>query len=154
MQSAKTANNRRVKDLAQITLTFDGPKSSENANPNPFTDYRLDVTFSQGKKSYRVPGYYAADGQAAFTSASAGNKWRVHFSPDATGEWSYEVSFKKGQGIAVSDEMGESAGYMDGQKGTFMIQETDKTGRDLRAKGRLNYVGKHYLQFAGPMSIS
>jgi len=137
-----------LKTWHKITLTFDGPKSSELATPNPFTDYRLDVTFSQGDKSYIVPGYFAADGQAAYTSATAGNKWRVHFSPDATGEWSYEVSFKKGPGIAISDDKGESAGYMDGEKGTFIVQKTDKTGRDLRGKGRLNYVGEHYLQFA------
>ena len=137
-----------LKTWHKITLTFDGPKSSELATPNPFTDYRLDVTFSQGDKSYLVPGYFAADGQAGYTSATAGNKWRVHFSPDMTGKWSYEVSFKKGPGIAISDDKGESAGYMDGEKGTFIVQKTDKTGRDLRGKGRLNYVGEHYLQFA------
>ena len=37
----------------------------------------------------------------------------------------------------------------DGQTGTFTIAPTDKTGRDFRAKGRLAYVGRHYLQFAG-----
>ena len=137
-----------LKTWHKITLTFDGPNSSELAKPNPFTDYRLDVTFSQGDKIYLVPGYFAADGQAAYTSANSGNKWRVHFSPDATGEWNYKVSFRKGPEIAISEDEGKSAGYMDGEKGTLMVQKTDKTGRDLRAKGRLNYVGKNYLQFA------
>jgi len=31
--------------------------------------------------------------------------------------------------------------------GSFSITPTDKTGRDLRGKGRLSYVGKRYLQF-------
>ncbi len=38
---------------------------------------------------------------------------------------------------------------MDGEKGTLTINPTDKTGRDFRAKGRLDYVGKHHLRFAG-----
>jgi hypothetical protein len=37
---------------------------------------------------------------------------------------------------------------MDGAKGSFNIAPTDKTGRDNRAKGRLEYVGKHHLRFA------
>ncbi len=30
----------------KVTLTFDGPETSERATPNPFTDYRLDVVSS------------------------------------------------------------------------------------------------------------
>jgi len=40
-----------------ITLTFDGPQTSETAEPNPFTDYRLDVVFKQGYQVFVVPGY-------------------------------------------------------------------------------------------------
>jgi len=65
-----------LKTWHKVTITFDGPQTSETADPNPFTDYRLDVTFSKGNKQYIVPGYYAADGNAAHTSADAGNKWR------------------------------------------------------------------------------
>ena len=32
--------------------------------------------------------------------------------------------------------------------GSFVIGPTDKTGRDHRGKGRLQYVGKHHLRFA------
>ncbi|WP_297087631.1 DUF5060 domain-containing protein [uncultured Draconibacterium sp.] len=137
-----------LKTWHKITLTFDGPESSETATPNPFTDYRLEVTFSQNEQQFVVPGYFAADGEAAFTSADAGNKWRVHFSPNKTGQWNYEVSFKKGAGIAVSEDEGESARFMDGAKGSFTVEKTDKSGRDLRAHGRLQYVGEHYQQFA------
>ena len=48
---------------------FAGPAASETATPNPFTDYRLNVTFKNGDTTYRVPGYYAADGDAAETGA-------------------------------------------------------------------------------------
>ena len=39
---------------------------------NPFLDYRLNVTFSHKKsaKEYLVPGFFAADGNAANTSAT------------------------------------------------------------------------------------
>lgn len=137
-----------LKTWHKVTLTFNGPECSETGTPNPFMDFRLEATFTQEEQKLVVPGYFAADGQAAYTSADAGNKWRVHFSPPAVGEWNYSVSFKKGEGIAVSDAEGESAGFMDGATGSFQVEKTDKTGRDFRAKGRLQYVGEHYQQFA------
>ena len=140
-----------LKTWHKVTITFDGPQTSETANPNPFTDYRLDVTFTKGDHKYVVPGYYAADGDAANTSATSGNKWRVHFAPSETGKWDYRVSFRKGNNVAVSDNprAGTSAGYMDGELGSFTVKPTDKTGRDFRGKGLLQYVGKHHLRFAG-----
>jgi hypothetical protein len=135
----------------KVTITFEGPQTGERAEPNPFVNYRLDVTFSQGEKTFLVPGYYAADGDAANSGADAGNKWRVHFAPCEPGPWSYRVSFRKGRGIVVSDDpdAGAGAGYMDGETGSFVVAPTDKQGRDLRGRGRLQYVGAHYLQFAG-----
>jgi hypothetical protein len=38
--------------------------------------------------------------------------------------------------------------YFDGVTGTFDVAETDKTGRDFRGKGMLQYVGERYLRFA------
>jgi len=37
----------------------------------------------------------------------------------------------------------------DGKSGSFMIAATDKTANDFRSKGRLQYVGGHYLRHAG-----
>ena len=143
-------------DLQQwhkVTLNIDGPEASEDGDPNPFTDYRLNVTFVHPKSglSYTVPGYFAADGDAANTSASSGNQWRVHLAPDHTGQWDYSVSFRKGSGVAVSDDAaaGEPIAPVDGLKGSFEVRPTDKSGRDFRGKGRLDYVGKHHLKFAG-----
>ena len=140
-----------LKKWHKVTLIFDGPQTSETATPNPFTDYRLEVTFNHNSgTSYTVPGYYAADGNAGQTGADSGNKWRVHFAPDKTGTWKWKASFRKGDNITVSDgpAAGESAGYMDGIAGTFSIADSDKTAPDFRSKGRLQYVNKHYLQFA------
>jgi hypothetical protein len=138
-----------LKKWHKLTLTFDGPKTGEDAQPNPFRDYRLNVTFRKGRRKYVVPGYYAADGNAGQTSATAGNKWRVYFVPDKTGRWTYTVSFRAGEDIALSsDPSAGSATAFDGAKGTFRIAPSDKTGRDFRGKGLLRYVGEHYLQFA------
>jgi len=137
-----------LKKWHTVTLTFDGPESDEMASPSPFSDYRLTVTFSKDAKTFVVPGYFAADGKAAYTSATKGNKWRVHFCPDEIGKWNYKVSFRKGTDIAINADKGKSGRYMDGKKGSFLIGESDKTGKDLRAKGRLKYVGEHYLKFA------
>ncbi|MFT5883623.1 MAG: hypothetical protein ACI9IP_000062 [Arcticibacterium sp.] len=133
----------------KITLSFMGPETDELAEENPFLDYRLDLTLTNGDKTYVVPGFYAADGNTAESSATSGNTWQVRFTPDAVGEWAYKVSFKKGTEIAVSNSINEaeSAGFMDGQSGSFIISDSDKTGKDNRAKGRLNYVGESYLKF-------
>ena len=153
-QDNATAKNAEIsgelKKWHKVTLTFEGPETDELHTYNPFLNYRLDVTFLTANKSYTVPGYFAADGNAGETSATGGNKWKVHFAPDETGTWSYEVSFKKGGNVAVTDDpsVGQSAGYMDGQKGSFTIAESDKQGRDFRGKGRLKFVDKTYLQFA------
>ena len=66
-----------------IAITFAGPCTAEAAEPNPFLDYRLTVTFTHTESALQVavPGFYAADGNAAETSATAGNRWRVRFTP-------------------------------------------------------------------------
>ena len=139
-----------LKKWHRITLNFEGPETSEMDENNPFLNYRLDVTFKNGDKEYIIPGFYATDGNAAETSSTSGNIWQVRFTPDAIGEWNYTISFKKGENIALAEEvsMASSAGFMDGQSGTFTISESDKTGIDNRAKGRLQYVGESYLKFA------
>ncbi len=138
-----------LKKWHRITLNFEGPQTDELSEVNPFLDYRLDVTFTNGDTSYVIPGFYAADGNTAETSATSGKIWQVRFTPDAVGEWSYTTSFKKGAEIAVADNAAsaESGEFMDGQTGTFTITASDKSGRDNRAKGRLQYIGESYLQF-------
>ena len=59
------------------------------------------MTFRNGDSTCVVPGYYAADGNAANTSATSGNIRRVHFCGDKTGRWTYEASFKGGPHVAV-----------------------------------------------------
>ena len=125
----------------KLTIDFAGPRCSETGTPNPFTHYRLDVTFRHGDgTTYKVPGYFAADGNAANTSAAEGDVWRVHFNPDRAGEWSYAVAFTAG---------GKAWVPLHGRTGAFTVAATDKTGRDFRARGRLRHTGDHFLRFAG-----
>jgi len=140
-----------LKRWHKVTLTLAGPFARErDESPNPFTDYDFTVEFrhESGEPVYRVPGYFAADGQAAETSAEAGNCWRAHLAPDKTGVWRYRVSFLKGKHAAIGGK-GQPLAPYHGVSGQFTVAETDKTGRDFRAKGRLAYVGKHHLQFLG-----
>ena len=92
-----------LKKWHRVTLTFTGPETSETAAPNPFRDYRLNVTFVHGSTRYVVPGFYAADGDSADTSARSGNRWRAHFTPDETGDWTYVASFRRGPVCWASD---------------------------------------------------
>ncbi len=139
-----------MKKWHTVTITFDGPQTSEANSPNPFTDYRLDVTFVSGDREIVVPGYYAADGDAGNTHAESGNKWNVHFTPDETGRWEYTASFHKGKNVATAKSRdGFDECSFHGESGRFVVEESDKTGRDFRSQGRLDYVGKRYLRFAG-----
>ncbi|KAF0235526.1 MAG: hypothetical protein FD181_3461 [Prolixibacteraceae bacterium] len=132
----------------KITLVLSGPETSEWAKENPFLDYKLEATFTNGNKSFKVPGFFAADGNAAETSADAGNTWKIRFRPDVAGTWNYKISFRKGKDIVVKEEdnMGEPVAG-DGLEGNFEVAETDKTGSDFRAKGRIVNGEKGYFKF-------
>ncbi|UCG87891.1 MAG: DUF5060 domain-containing protein [Gemmatimonadota bacterium] len=133
-----------------ITLTFEGPQASEDGSPNPFRDYRLTVAFTHSAtgSEHVVPGYFATDGDAAETSATAGTKWRVHFTPHETGWWTFAASFRAGPDVALGLEPeAGTPSHFDGASGSFQITESDKTGRDHRGKGMLRYVGESHLRF-------
>lgn len=134
-----------------VTLTLDGPFAHEQDNePNPFTDYRMEVSFQHSDGTqYIVPGYFAADGDARNSSAESGTQWRAHFAPDRVGEWNYRITFAEGKLAALDRAIGAKIlEQFHGKSGTVTVVASDKSGRDLRGQGRLQYVGKHYLQFA------
>lgn len=132
----------------KVTLVVNGPKTSECGKENPFLDYRLEATFTSGIKSYTVPGFYAADGNAAETSADKGNVWKIRFRPDATGTWNYKISFRKGKDIVVKEREyhGEPISG-DGLEGSFEVAASNKNGNDFRKKGRIVNGGMGYFRF-------
>jgi hypothetical protein len=152
-QAPTVAIGGDLRQWHRVTLTLDGPHAEETANePNPFRDYRMTVTFAHesGVPTYNVPGYFAADGNAANSSARAGNKWRAHLAPDKVGRWDWRIAFVRGKDAAI-DAAGSSAPVQpfDGLAGSFRVSATNKRAPDFRARGRLEYVGDRYLRFAG-----
>ncbi len=151
LKPANVKISGEAKQWHAVTLTIDGPQASEtDVDPNPYLDYAFSVTFTHesGSPTYSVPGYFAADGNAAQSCATSGNQWRAHLSPDKTGMWNYQIHFQRGKQVASGDT-GTPINTLDGMVGTFNVDPSDKSGQDLRAHGRLQYVGEHYLQFAG-----
>ena len=57
--TAAVAVSGERKAWHRVTLTFEGPQSHEDGETNPFLDYRLTVAFTNGVKSYVVPGFFA-----------------------------------------------------------------------------------------------
>lgn len=138
-----------------VSLTFDGPFAHElDRKPNPFTDYQFDVVFThESGSSRKVPGFFAADGNAAESSAESGTKWRVYFSPPLTGKWSYQASFLAAPHlIKDASQSAMEKKPLHGVTGMLEIGESDKEFPDFRARGRLAYVGNHLLQFQGDKS--
>lgn len=128
----------------KLTLEFEGPAISESDPENPFTAYRLLVDFHNGDHTITLPGFYAADGNAAETSAEGGNIWKVRFRPDRVGVWTYNVSFRKGQDTAISDDpsAGRSVSF-DGTTGSFEVLENEGH------RGRIVTTGSHYMKYGG-----
>ena len=89
---------------AYVTLDFIGPQTSESATPNPFTDLELTVIFAQGDTRIPIRGYFAADGNAAETSAVSGNIWRAHFSAPTAGEWRWTANMRGPDGALPLDK--------------------------------------------------
>ncbi|MEM8486802.1 MAG: DUF5060 domain-containing protein [Bacteroidota bacterium] len=120
------------------------------SDPNPFTDYRLRVTFTSEDASnvMDVPGFYAGDGNAAISESDSGNVWQVYFTPEQTGTWNYTVSFETGADLVLSTAAGTPL-EPDGTTGTFSIEASDKTGNDFRSKGFLRHVNKSHFYFSG-----
>ncbi len=99
---------------------------------------------------YVVPGYFAADGNAANSGAQSGTKWHAHFAADRPGKWNYRIAFVTGKNCAIdAAAASRPMARFDGKSADIVVTASDKTGNDLRAQGRLEYVGKRYLQYAG-----
>ncbi len=123
-----------------VTLTATGPASSETAEPNPFTHYRLEaVLTAPSGRELLIPGFFAADGNAAETGADAGDQWRVRFTPSEQGEWRYVMRISAGDSPSAKTLA----------EGSFHVGPSDKTLPDFRAAGMLEYVQDRYLVFAG-----
>ncbi len=129
-----------------------GPVTDEASTPNPFLDYRLNATFTHGGsgETWIVPGFFDADGRPHDSSATGGNTWRVNFAPPRTGGWVYEVSFRQGLEIAISEDPAEGVALAnDGLTGCFQVGPPDVGATGFHLSGPLVASGGHYLRTAG-----
>jgi len=144
-----------LKRWHRIAITCNGPSADETAQ-HTFTDYRFNVTFSNGERSLTVPGHFAADGNAANSGATVGNQWRAYFSPPETGGWNYLVSFRTGQNIAIENDIniGTPVSEINGAGGSFQVSGSGEVTRDMRTRGLLlHYSGESRLRFEGSKNM-
>ena len=132
-----------------LTFTHDRVLSEASAL-NPFLGLRLGVDFyHESGRVLTVPGFFAADGNAAESGATAGDRWRVRFAPELAGDWYYVASFRSGSQIALDPNpgVGEPESF-DGASGSFSVAVADPRDPGFLSKGRVDYVGEHHLRFA------
>ncbi len=139
----------------KITISADLPNTTLNESASTFRNHRMDVVFTDpnGEK-IRVPGYFAADGDAANSSAKQGQTFKAHLRPYMTGTWNYEILYYTGNNVALQNvnQLPSPAKRLTGSVGN--ISGNNKSEPDLRAKGRLTYRtsgsanSRRYLQFA------
>ncbi len=127
------------------TFTFIGPTSSQTSNtPNPFLQYRLNVSFTgPTNKTLVVPGYYAGS-----------DKWEVVFTPNEEGVWSSVVSFRQGTNISVS--LDPNAGTPiagNGDVNMFNVFARDPNASGFFGKGKL-YNGPYIFTSTNPSELS
>jgi CubicO group peptidase (beta-lactamase class C family) len=117
-----------------IELTFHGPDSDARGEPNPFNiPFDADFTSPTGQR-YQVPGFYDGDGRGG----EKGNAWKVRFSADEVGEWTYASRSPEKQ--------------LDGITGRFQVTEVPSDAEGCWRWGRLEYTGTpengiRYLKF-------
>ena len=145
-----TFGQKVYRQYQPVIFDFEILSTDETAKENPFTSYRLQVEFSLEGEVMSVPGFYAADGNAAESGASSGGVWRVIFTPDLPGSWKYEVSFKTGPAIAMEEDYytGEAVTPHDGKSGLLQVLPVAETAVGFEKTGRLLYNNSRYLYTA------
>lgn len=130
-----------------VTIEFLGPPLDEEAGPNPFADYRLDVSVSNARKKWILPGYFAACADATVTSCTGGRLWRAHFVPPSGGAYRFVVSFRTGADIVATGARGQAASRVDGESGSFSVGSSARNA--VRARGMMAYTGDAYYRWTG-----
>jgi len=144
--AAPTTTELTVRRWEPLELAFDGPFASESdVSPNPFLDYRLQVTFTAPSgETIDVPGFFDGDAEGG----GVGTTWKVRVSPDEVGEWSYVASFRQGTDVAIDlDPFAGTPTSFNGTSGVFQVGAENPSAKGFLAHGRLEYVGAHNLRF-------
>lgn len=111
--SGTSIGSGNVEKWGVFELSLEGP-----AEGNPYLDVTVSAVFKNGDKTVAVPGFYDGDGV-----------YRVRFSPDRPGQWSY---------ITKSDQA-----KLSGQSGSFTcVQPTAGNHGPVRP------ANTHYLEYS------
>jgi chitodextrinase/CubicO group peptidase (beta-lactamase class C family) len=119
----------------KVEIELGGPSSSVTATPNPF-EIVVNVTFTGPGGTFSIPAFYDGNG----SGGTSGNVWKVRFSANAIGSWTFSSS--------------SANATLNGYTGSFAVIDAPASATNLFKWGRLKYVGGHYLKFAdGPYWI-
>lgn len=119
---------------ARVEIDLPGSYARSDGDPNPFA-VEVDVEFTApGGRVWTIPGFYDGDGQGG----PDGDVWRVRFSADEIGAWSF-----RSRSIDP---------VLDGFSGTFDVVAAPGDASDFYLWGRLEYRGdtandERYLKF-------
>ena len=131
-----------------VRFTLSGRYAHElDVSPNPFLDYSFHAVFTHQASGQRLtrPGFFAADGESAESSAQSGTQWCVLASFDQPGSYQAEFFWAEGKGIALDlGAKGKKLATLD-----FEVSPAPADASGFYQKGRLNYVGQRLLQFSG-----
>lgn len=133
-----------------VTLAVDGPKMDERTGENPFSDVRLNVSFSNGEEKWIIPGYFVGCKDVADNGCNGGNIWKAHFLPPLAGEYQWQMEFRRGADVAISSAKGDTLNG-DGAKGSFTVKEMQTD--PIKARGIVQYTGEHYYRYSGDRNI-
>ena len=108
---------------AKVEILLEGPQSKGSGIPNPFNIF-VDVTFSSpAGKTFVVPGFYDGDGKGNLN----GDVWKVRFSADEIGTWSFSTQSK--------------STILNRYSGSFKVSKTSATAPGFYKWGRLEFNG-------------
>jgi len=131
---AVAADEAQFAKWSKVELSFPGPALLGRGEPNPFA-VKLDVEFcSPGGRHYQAPGFYDGDGRGGLD----GDVWKVRFSADEVGRWTYTTSSDHRQ--------------LNGKTGRFTVTDIPSDAEGFWRWGRLEAVGTaensvRYLKF-------
>jgi hypothetical protein len=152
-QNRNTYSDQSIQATSQyVTLKFNGPHTLEQQKLNPFTDYRLVVTFKHGSHTMVVRGFYAADGDAANSGADQGNVWCCRFCPDQLGEWTYEARLSRGSWIAIDEDVNSGETLpIENNTGGFIASTKETQSNALELHGRIKARGQYFYHADGTL---
>ncbi|MDJ0643377.1 MAG: DUF5060 domain-containing protein [Erythrobacter sp.] len=148
ISSSVMASELHVAVWQPVTLDFTGPSSSETGALNPFTHFKLSVTFTSGAHKVTVPGFFAADGNAAETGADSGEVWRVRFAPDRPGQWTYSAKLFAADGAALLPDSDPKLRVHASWSGSFQVLDAPPDAPSFYRNGILRREGR-YFRFSG-----